>query len=302
MSFFHGSISMRTVERKWFLITAIIGLLLAVAPAMVQGQQLSFAGATTMKPLVEEASKDFGKQNPNVKFVVGIGGSARGVELAGKGEIQIGMSCRDPNAKEKGAYADLKVYKIGIDANGMIVHGSNSVQKITAEQIRKIYTGKITNWKELGGNDAPIVLISVMPKHSSFEVFLDYFKLEGKWEANVAYFKEKGAAEFSTLGVPTVEATSDLTAAMITKPNGMGFCSVGAALALATKGAPLKLLDLDGVAATEENVVNNSYPLPRPLLLLTKGEPSGPAKDFIDYMMGVSGRTLLKSKGFFVPK
>lgn len=292
---------MGNIKTKLMFVCAIVGMVLIVATA-AEAQQLSIAGATTTKPIVEEASKDFVKQNPNVKFVVGIGGSARGIELAGKGEIQIGMSCRDLNSKEKEAYPDLKVYKMGIDANGMIVHGTNPVRKITADQVRQIYTGKITNWKELGGNDTSIVLVSVMPKHSSFEVFQDYFKLEGKWESNVARFKEKGTADFATLGVPTVESTSDLVASMITKPNALAFCSVGATLAMAAKGAPVKLLDLDGVAATEENILNNSYPLPRPLLLLTKGEPTGSTKDFIDYMMGVPGRTLLKSKGFFVPK
>lgn len=292
---------MRNIRKQLMFVCVILGMILIVASA-AYAQQLSIAGATTTKPIVEEASKDFIKSNPNVKFIVGIGGSARGIELAGKGEIQIGMSCRDLNSKEKEAYPDLKVFKIGVDANGMIVHGTNPVQKITSDQVRDIYIGKITNWKELGGNDAPIVLVSVMPKHSSFEVFQDYFKLEGKWESNVARFKVKGTGDFATLGIPTVESTSDLVASMITKPNALAFCSVGATMAMAAKGAPVKLLDLDGVAATEENILNNSYPLPRPLLMLTKGEPSGAAKDFIDYLMGVPGRTLLKSKGFFVSK
>jgi phosphate transport system substrate-binding protein len=293
---------MRSLMKKLLWISLIVVLAMGITQTTVFAQQLSFAGATTMKPIVDEAAKDFGKNNPDVKFVVGIGGSARGVELAGKGEIQIGMSCRDPNEKEKAAYPDLKVFKTGIDANGVIVNSANPVQKITAEQVRQIYTGVITNWKELGGNDAPIVVISVLPKHSSFEVFQDFFKLEGKTEANMAHFKVKGQPDFASLEVPMVEKTGDLTAALITKPNGIGFCSVGATLMLAAKGAPLKLLDLDGVAATEANIVGGTYPLPRPMLLLTKGEPTGPAKNFIDYMLGEPGKIIMKNKGFFIPK
>ena len=114
--------------------------------------------------------------------------------------------------------------------------------------------------------------------------------------------QEKGEKEFSTVSVSTLEATSEVPAAMITKPNGIGFISVGATQALASKGAPLKMIALDGVAPTEENILNNSYALPRPLLLLSKGEPKGAAKDFIEYMMGVSGQMFMKNKGFFVQK
>jgi phosphate transport system substrate-binding protein len=271
-------------------------------PVLAQADQLNIAGATTTKPLVEEASKDFIKTHPDVKFVVGIGGSARGIELAGKGEVQIGMSCRNPNDKEKGQYPDLKVTQIGIDANGIIVHNSNPVEKITAQQVRDIYMGKITNWKELGGNDAPIVLLSVHPKHSSYEVFTNYFKIDGKCDANIAHFKAKGDADYSSAAVPTFDSTSELTAAMLTKPNAIGFCSVGATLAMTAKGAPLKLLSLDGVPATEATVVDGTYPLPRPLLLMTKGEPTGSVKEFINFMLSDAGRTLLKNKGFFIPK
>jgi phosphate transport system substrate-binding protein len=293
---------MRTVVLHFVAFSALLGLAICLTPATVRGEQLSVAGATTTKPIIEEATKDFGKQNPDVKFVVGIGGSARGVELAGKGEVQIGMSCRLPNDKEKTAYPDLVVHQIGTDANGFMVHGSNPVQKITAEQARNIYTGKIANWKELGGNDAPIVLIMLSPKHSSYEVFLDYLKLDSKWENNTACFKAKDAANYSSVTVPTVDSTSDLTASMVTKPNGIGFGSVGAVLALAAKGAPLKMCDLEDVPANEETILSGAYPLPRPMLLLTKGEPTGAVKNFIDYMKNETGKKLMISKGFFVPK
>ena len=145
---------------------------------------------------MDEASKEFGKKYPDVKFIIGIGGTARGIELAGKGEIQIGMSCREPNEKERAAYPDLKVYKIGMDANGVILHASNPVEKITADQIRKIYTGKITNWKELGGNDASIVIVSLAPKNHTYEVFLEYFKLDSQWESKIAHFKKRARRNF----------------------------------------------------------------------------------------------------------
>lgn len=293
---------MRSLANTFVAISVLLAASIVLTPALVHGAPLSVAGASTTKPIIEEASKDFCKNHADVQFVVGAGGSARGVELAGKGEVQIGMSCRLPNDKEKSAYPDLVVTQIGTDANGILVHASNPVQKITAAQVRDIYTGKITNWKDLGGNDAPIVLMSVAPKHSAYEVFLDYFKLDGKWESNKACFKAKDAADYPSVTVPTVDTTNELTAAMVTKPNGIALASVGAVLALSAKGAPLKLCDLEGVPATEENVLNGTYPLPRPMLLLTKGEPAAAVKDFIDYMKTEPGRKLLQSKGFFVPK
>jgi phosphate transport system substrate-binding protein len=293
---------MRAIVNPFVSTAMFISLVIWLTPVTANGEQISVAGATTTKPIVEEAAKEFAKDHANVTFAVGVGGSARGVELAGKGEVQIGMSCRLPNDKEKAAYPDLIVHPIGTDANGVMLHATNPVQKITAQQVRDIYTGKITNWKELGGNDAPIVLLMLGSKHSSYEVFLDYLKLDGKWENNTAKFKAKDAADYSAVTVPTVDATNDLTASLITKPNGIGFGSVGAVLALAAKGAPLKMCDLEGVPATEENILKGSYPLPRPMLLLTKGEPVGAVKEFIDYMKNEPGRKLLKNKGFFSPK
>jgi phosphate transport system substrate-binding protein len=293
---------MGAMATKAVLISMAIALVISLTAAASVAAPLNVAGASTTKPVVEEASKEFCKQKPDVSFIVGVGGSARGIELAGKGEVQIGMSCRMPNDKEKAAYPELKVHQIGTDANGIVVHASNPVQKITAEQVRNIYTGKITNWKELGGNDAPIVLLSVAPKHSAYEVFLEYFKLEGKWENNVASFKEKGAADYPPVKVPTVDTTNELTASLTTKPNGIALASVGAVLALSAKGAPLKMCDLEGVPATEENILSGKYPLPRPMLLLTKGDPDGAVKEFINYMTTEPGQKLMKSKGFFVPK
>jgi phosphate transport system substrate-binding protein len=275
---------------------------LVIAPAFVQAQQVNIAGASTMKPLLEDAARDFTKSHAGVKFAIGAGGSAKGIELAGKGEVQIGTTCRHLNANDKSQYADLVEHQIGVDANGVMLNTANPVQKLTAEQVRGIYTGKITNWKEVGGNDAAIVLLSFSPKHSSYEVFLEYFKLDGNWANGKVSFKEKGAGDFSATTIPTVDATADLTASLITKPNGIAFGSVGAALAMASKGAPLKLAELDGVPATEASVLDGSYPLPRPLSLLTKGEPSGTAKEFLDYLKSDAGQNLLKSKGFFVPK
>jgi phosphate transport system substrate-binding protein len=293
---------MRTSAIRAMGILAPMSLAIWLAPTLASGEPLNVVGATTTKPIIEEASKEFCKQHADVKFIVGAGGSARGVELAGKGEVQIGMSCRLPSEKEKTAFADLVVHQIGTDANGIIVHASNPVKKITAAQVRDIYTGKIANWKELGGNDAPIVLLMVGPKHSSYEVFLDYLKLDGKWENNSVCFKAKDAAEYPSLATATVDSTGELTASLITKPNGIAFGSVGAVLALAGKGAPLKMCDLEGIPATEETILNGTYPLPRPMLLLTKGEPAGAVKEFIDFMKNEAGRNLMKNKGFFVPK
>lgn len=286
---------------KVLLLASVVCLLASYAIVAIAGQ-LTITGAPTMKPVVDEGCKEFAKINPDVKIVVGIGGTAHGYTTTGKGESQIGMVTRLPTEKEKSECPDFQTRILAVDGTAIAVHASNPVKNITREQMAGICTGKITNWKELGGADSPILFTCPLPKLAFYEVLTAYFKVEGKLDGTTIVFKDKDAKDYASVQFPTVDSTSNGLAAIVTKPNGITVTSVGAALALAAKGAPVKLLDLDGSAATEANVVSGSYPLPRKLMFVTKGEPKDDAKSFIDFMCDGPGKILVKKYGFFENK
>ena len=273
-----------------------------VSPVAVSAaDQITVAGSTTVKPIVETAVQQYKKKNPGVEFVVGGGGSGQGIQLATKGAVNIGMSSRPLTADEKTA-GGLVEYAIGLDGVALVAHSSKPVTKLTKEQVQAIYCGQITNWKEIGGPAAPIVLYSLNSKHGTHEVFMNYFGLEakesGEGAAVVAVHRKRGEEAYSSVTAKTVDDARQEIAAILTNPNAIGYVSLGFAASMAAKGAPIRLLGLDGVAATEANVKSGEYKLSRPLLLLTKGEAAGKAQDFIKYLSGPDGQTIVKQMDY----
>lgn len=277
----------------------VAACLLVSACEQAEAEQISIAGSSTVRPIVDQAVKQFQQQHSDVKFVVGGGGSGNGVKLAGKGEIQIGMASRAMKDKEKEAYPELKPVKIGVDGIVVVVNKKNPVRELTTQQVIDIYTGKTTNWKDLGGEDAPIALISTNQKHGTFDAFAEHFKLEGKTEGEGAaaklYFKLKDGGEYTDASARTADGNKKVLAALLTQPLGVAYASLGAAQALAAKGAPIQIVTLDGVEPTEASVVDGSYSVSRALFVLTKGEPTGTVKQFIDFLTGDEGQQIVKS-------
>ena len=240
-----------------------LGIAVAVGFAgtvnLVSAEQITVAGSTTVKPIVDKAVLEYQKTHADIQFAVGAGGTGQGVKLAGGGEVQIGMASRTLKPEEKAAFPDLVAKKIGLDGIALVVHGENPVKQITTQQAKDVFTGKITNWKELGGNDAPIELISPNEKHGTFDGFREHFGLEFKSDGSTVHFKNKGDAAFSTTGAAAVDGNKPALAAVVMQPNGLGYVSLGAAAEISAKGAPVKMLDLDLVTPSEANVLNGKY-------------------------------------------
>lgn len=285
-----------TVALAVFAVVAALGSGM-VLPKSTHAQQITIAGSSTVKPVVDEAVKLYGKSHPDLKFVVGAGGSGQGIKAVAKGEVQIGMSSRDLRDAEKAESPDLVATRIGLDGIALVVHKNNAVKSITTQQVVDVFTGKIKNWKELGGADADIVLVAPNSKHGTYEAFVEHFKMEGKDEGGTICFKPKGS-DTTGPAVKSVDGNNAALAAVMTQPHALAFASLGTAAGLVARGSPIRLLDLDGVAGTEENVLSGSYKLQRPLLVLTKGEPTGPVKAFIDFLTGAEGQQIVKTLGF----
>jgi phosphate transport system substrate-binding protein len=210
------------------------------------------------------------------------------------------MSSRPLSAAEK--TSELVEYRIGLDGVTLIGNKANRVASLTKEQVQGIYCGQIANWKELGGPAGPIVLYTLNSKHGTHEVFMEYFGLEtkesGEGAAMVATHRKKGDEAYSSVTAKAMDDARQMVAAILTNPNAVGYVSIGMAASIAAKGAPIRLMDLDGVAATEANVVSGSYKLTRPLLLLTKGEAQGTTQEFLHFVAGPDGQAIVKQMDY----
>ncbi len=279
---------------------ALVAVLLSVITLMGAAraaETIVGTGATTVQPIVQAAGKEFKTAHPDVDFTFGGGGSNNGVESLASGKVQIGLVGRELKADEKEKNKDFVPVTIGYDGIGILVSNAQPIDKITKDQVHDIYTGKIKNWKDLGGKDAPINLTSRTEGHAQLELFANYFGLEVKFDAGKALYKNKGDADYAIKAAPKTN-NNEMLAAVTTDENCLSYIPIGFALARIEKGAPLKLLPLDGTPATRENVGNGKYPLCRPLLVVTKGEPQGNVKAFISYLVSDAGQKIVSDQDY----
>lgn len=190
------------MKHTWKMIAVTILAVFSAVTARTE-ETITTAGSSTIRPIIDFAAKSFMAKHPEVKFVVGGGGSSHGVKGAGTGEVNLGQCSRSLKEEEMKEYPDLVAFKIGLDGVAVIVNKENSLTAISKEQVQDIYTGKVTNWKELGGKDAPITLVSKEEGRSTLELFQEYFGLESKeieeGGAKMTVYRKKGAPEFSTV-------------------------------------------------------------------------------------------------------
>ena len=221
------------------------------------------SGSTTMLPMISAMVTEFQKLQPDVKFEVLPGGSGQGLKDVKEGKSDIGMVSRALTADER----DWLPFVIARDGVAISVHSNNPVASLTNEQIAGIYTKKIVNWRELGGADAPIYVIAASPAAGSTDVFLHHFQIK------------QAALRADILADPLPDRFS----AMARNPHAILYSSLGVAESRAAAGEKVKMLPNGGIAATGANLASGRYAMARPLALVTKGLPSGPAKAFIDY-------------------
>jgi phosphate transport system substrate-binding protein len=263
-----GCISVHAVER-----------LPAKGIVPVSGRLL-ITGASTMTPMIEAAGKRFSTLHPDVRIEVQTVGSARGIDDVMKGKADIGMVARALTDKESGLYS----FAIARDGICLVVHKNNPVRSLTNRQVFDIYTGKINNWIRVGGKDASIVPINVKEGFGSVELFTHYFGIE-----------------YADVKSPIVMGDDlERVKAVIENPNGITYVSIGTAQQQADTGAHIKLLPINGVAATTKNIRTGNFPIARPLVLVTKGVPTGRVKEFITFSLS-SQITDIVLQHHFVP-
>ncbi len=232
---------------------------------------LSLSGSTSMEELVKALAEAFNEKNPDLVIDAQFNGSGQGIKDAQDGKADIGNSSRELKAEETGLTANV----VAIDGIAVIVNKENTVADLTIDQLAKIYTGEIKNWKEVGGKDTPIVVIGRDAASGTRGAFEEILKVADK----CVYAQEKD----STGGVKT---------AVQSTPDAIGYVSLEAADADDT----VSKVKLDGVEASEENIVAGSYKLSRPFLMAVKeGNTKAEVKAFIDFALSAEGQEIVKN-------
>ena len=263
---------------------ALIMASLAIGGTLAQAQdKLIIDGSTTVGPIAKAFAESYMRQNPGVNITVSESGSGNGAKALLNGTCNIATLSRDLKDTEKKAMEERGVkpiaHIVAFDALPIIVHPSNRVKGLTIDQIRSIFTGTIKNWKEVGGEDRTIVVISRDTNSGTFETFKDLvLGKDAKIVASAEYTGSNGG----------IRQRVQMTRGAISYA-GLGFVD-----------RSVKALEVEGVMPSAETVLNKTYPLSRPLFMFTNNEPAADSliAKFIGLSLTENGKEIIEEIGF----
>lgn len=238
-----------------------------------QQSTVSTDGSTSMEKVIGYLSESYMEDNKNVKVTYNPTGSGAGIQAASEGRCDIGLSSRDLKDDEK---QTLTQTVVAIDGIAIIVNPQNKIEDLTVEQIGKIYTGEITNWKEVGGEDHPIVLIGREAASGTRDGFESITKTKDKCK----YTQE-------------LTSTGDVIQTVSGNENAIGYAS------LASVKDSVKVLKVEGVTPSKDTIQNGSYKIQRDFVLVTKkdGKLSDEAQKFFDFATSAKADDLIEKAG-----
>lgn len=247
----------------------------ALAPFATLEGNLDIAGGTAHIPVMNEAAKRIMTGNGKIRITVAGGGSGVGVQKVGEGLVHIGNAGRPVSEAENARYG-LRSFAFAVDGVAVIVHPENPVRDLTSQQVRDIFAGKVTRWKEVGGPDERINLYGRDEASGTRKVF---------WKIALG----KGEVAKSANVVPSNGA---MKTAVSNDTHAIGYMSIGR---IDDKVAPVAL---DGIAATQANARDGTFPVTRKLYMNTKGEPTGLTRAFVDYVRSEEGAAIVQAAGY----
>lgn len=236
---------------------------------------ITAVGSSAIQPLAEAAAQAFMAKHPDARIQVEGGGSGTGLSQVDQGGADIGNSDIFAEEKEGIDAASIVDHKVAIVGMGAAAHPEIGVDNLTKQQLIDIFTGKITNWSEVGGADVAVTLVN-RPESSGTRATFYKFALDENQEA-------EGITQDSSGTVRKIIAET---------PGAIGY------LAFSYYDDSVLPLKLDGVEQTDENVANGSYPVWAYMHMYTKGEPSGVAKAFLDYMTSDEVSSIITEQGY----
>ncbi|MFV0423372.1 phosphate ABC transporter substrate-binding protein [Oleidesulfovibrio sp.] len=261
-------------------LAIVAALVLGFASSAFAGQSIKVSGSTTILPIMQRVIEAYMKAHPDVEIAVSGGGSSNGIKALLDGTTDIAMASRTMKdkemklAEEKGLSP--KQVVIALDAVIPIVNKSNPVSDLTIEQLQAIYAGKVTNWKEVGGNDEGIVVVSRDTSSGTYETWSKF--VMGKTRVF------PGAL---------LQASSGAVLQAVSKnPRAISYDGIGYV------DSSVKALTVNGVEGNDKTAKDKSFPIARTLQVYIDGNPSGATKGLIDFILSPEGQNIVKEAGF----
>jgi len=275
------------MRSKLYSYLAILAVCIGCGKSQSAKEAVSVKGSDTMVQLAQRWAENYMKADSSVRITVNGGGSGTGFSALINGTIDLCTASRPIKDAEKDQlqkkFGSMPVeFKVAKDGVTIYLNKNNPVNELSMEQLKGIYTGKITNWKELGGSDAPIVVYGRENSSGTYAFFKEHI-LENADYAN---------------SIQTLPGTAAVVNAVQRDINGIGYGGAGYAKEL--KEALVKKTAADqAYAPTKENIDNDAYPLSRYLFIYARKAPEGKAKQFIDWIKGPEGQAIVAKEGYF---
>ena len=242
--------------------------------------QLQLAGSTTVQPVAETIAEAFMDMYPDVVVEVQGGGSSTGVTSAGDGTVDIGNASRNIKDSELETYPELNIFTIAYDGIAIVTNPGTELPSLSIEQVQGIFAGEITNFSEVGGPDAEIIVISREEGSGTRGAFEELVMAAGDEEKVIT---ETAILQNSNGSVRTSVAET---------PNSIAFLSFG------YLDDSVATTEIDSVEPTVANVLNGTYPIFRPLNMLTNGAPNELAQAYLDYILSDAGQAIVVEEGY----
>ncbi len=261
-------------------LMAIPALALALGAPALAGQKVVLEGSTTVLPIAQHAAEDFMKLHKDADISVRGGGSGVGLASILDGACDIADASRaiQPAEVAEGKKRGRNILPtvVAMDGIAPVVYPSNPVKGLTKEQIKSIYTGKFSNWSEVGGRDLKIVVISRDSSSGTFEAFNELVLSNEKVRPDAI-----------------MQASNQAVAGTVSRtPGAIGYVGLG------YLNSTIKALSVNGVMPSKATVLNHKYPVSRPLYMYTNGKPAGTAKQFLDFVKSKAGQKIVEAEGF----
>ena len=277
--------------KRWLFV--LIAVMFATSAfAAKDKNSIQVKGSDTMVNLAQAWAEKYMQENPGDFVAVTGGGSGTGISSLISGTCDIANASRTIKEKEIALAKQRGInpfeIKVGLDGLAVVVNPRNPVTKLTIDQLAQIFTGKVTNWKEVGGEEAKIVILSREVNSGTHVYFKEHVLRKGNLE---------GKEEFAS-GVLLLSSSQAIADEVAQNPAAIGYYGMGY---ISNKQKPI-MVAKDEKSEYEvpsiENVINGKYPISRPLFIYTNGQPQGLVKKFVDFVLSKEGQDIVLATDF----
>lgn len=274
-------------NRNPFIILVFLALFLAACAEKAplnDPSQLQIIGSTSVLPLADKLADAYMESNSQTLIQVQGGGTSVGISSTGEGIVEMGSASREVLSGEQQKFPDLKRFTIAYDGIAIITHPDTKLSSLSLEQIRAIFSGEITNYSQVGGEDVEIVLVAREEGSGTRAMFENLVMSQN---GQISPIHSSAILQTSNGAVRTTVAET---------PHAISF------LSMAYLDESVSVVPVEGVLPGMETLRDNTYPLIRPLYLLTRGEPQGLSRDLLDFIRSPEGQEIVRQQGYLPAK